>query len=74
MCMRTSCSTCGRPTWAGCGGHKESALRGVPEADRCPGWRTGRCAAKVERAYVPPEDKPTSHRPMGDNSARTGRF
>ncbi|WP_255498200.1 hypothetical protein [Nakamurella sp. PAMC28650] len=24
-------------TWAGCGQHVESVMRGVPRADRCPG-------------------------------------
>lgn len=35
MCARVTCPTCGKPTWAGCGGHVEEALAGVPEADRC---------------------------------------
>ena len=64
MCMRTTCRSCGKSTWAGCGMHIESALRGVDEAERCAGWRTGKCApaaAKppVESAYVPPEPEPT---------------
>ncbi len=37
MCRRVSCSTCGKPTWAGCGDHVEEALAGVPTTDRCPG-------------------------------------
>ncbi len=35
MCARTTCNTCGKPTWAGCGEHVEEPLAGVPEADRC---------------------------------------
>ena len=35
MCSRSTCSKCSKPTWAGCGRHIESALAGVPEADRC---------------------------------------
>ncbi len=35
MCARVTCHHCKKPTWAGCGGHIEEALAGVPEADRC---------------------------------------
>ena len=37
MCRAVTCRTCGKTTWAGCGQHVESALRGVPASDRCPG-------------------------------------
>ena len=37
MCRAVTCSTCGKPTWAGCGEHIEQALEGVPEAERCEG-------------------------------------
>jgi hypothetical protein len=37
MCARTTCRSCGKPTWSGCGQHVEQALRGVPKADRCQG-------------------------------------
>eukprot|EP01041_Mallomonas_annulata_P000957 gene957-1858_t len=40
---KTTCRSCGKATWSGCGMHIESALRGVPESDRCLGWRQGRC-------------------------------
>jgi len=56
MCMKVQCGSCGKPSWAGCGMHIESALRNVAVQDRCPGWQTGRCAAKIESAYVPPAD------------------
>lgn len=46
MCYRTTCPTCQKATWGGCGAHIESALRGVPEAERC------QCHAK------PKEKKP----------------
>ncbi len=36
MCQRVTCTTCGKPTWAGCGNHVEQALAGVPVAERCP--------------------------------------
>ncbi|KDO31064.1 hypothetical protein SPRG_19591 [Saprolegnia parasitica CBS 223.65] len=41
MCHKISCSVCQKATWQGCGQHIQSALQGVPEAERCPGWRTG---------------------------------
>lgn len=35
MCSRVTCAVCKKATWSGCGEHIESALAGVPEADRC---------------------------------------
>lgn len=35
MCQRIQCSTCGKPSWAGCGQHIEQALAGVPADQRC---------------------------------------
>lgn len=35
MCSRTTCRSCGKATWSGCGNHIEQALAGVPAADRC---------------------------------------
>lgn len=35
MCRRVECSTCGRPTFAGCGAHVEQVLRDVSPPDRC---------------------------------------
>ncbi len=35
MCHRTTCRSCGRPTWSGCGNHIEQALAGVPASERC---------------------------------------
>lgn len=48
MCYRTECPTCHKPTWAGCGKHIESALAGVPEADRC------QCRNKTETPVQAP--------------------
>ncbi|WP_162492504.1 hypothetical protein [Microterricola viridarii] len=31
------CRKCGKTTWAGCGQHVDSVMRGVARADRCPG-------------------------------------
>jgi hypothetical protein len=35
MCVRVSCSKCGKPTYAGCGMHIESVLSSVPKDKRC---------------------------------------
>ncbi len=37
MCRPTTCSTCGKTTWAGCGQHVDQVMRNVPKGDRCPG-------------------------------------
>jgi hypothetical protein len=37
MCRATTCRTCGKTTWAGCGQHVDAVMRSVPAADRCPG-------------------------------------
>ena len=35
MCVRTTCPTCSKPTYAGCGAHVEAVLGDVRPADRC---------------------------------------
>ena len=35
MCQRVTCSTCGKPTFAGCGRHVEQVLGDVPPEQRC---------------------------------------
>jgi len=42
MCRAVTCRKCGKTTWAGCGQHVDSVLRGVPAADRCPGHQDDR--------------------------------
>lgn len=37
MCRQVTCRTCGRTSWAGCGQHVDQVMRGVEQADRCPG-------------------------------------
>ena len=37
MCRSTTCRTCGKTTWAGCGQHVEQVMARVPRAVRCPG-------------------------------------
>lgn len=46
MCRRVTCSSCGKPTFAGCGMHIEQVLGDVPREQRC------KCAEK--RAAAPP--------------------
>ena len=43
MCRATKCTGCSKTTWAGCGKHIDAALASVAMADRCAGWRTGKC-------------------------------
>lgn len=35
MCRRTTCSSCQKPDWRGCGAHIEQVLGDVPVAKRC---------------------------------------
>lgn len=35
MCSRTTCQSCGKPTYAGCGRHVEQVLGDVPPEKRC---------------------------------------
>ena len=35
MCQRITCSTCNKPTYAGCGRHVEQVLGDVPKDQRC---------------------------------------
>lgn len=35
MCQRVTCSTCNKPTFAGCGKHIEQVLGDVPAEKRC---------------------------------------
>ena len=35
MCQRITCSTCAKPSYAGCGRHIEAVLGDVKPADRC---------------------------------------
>ena len=35
MCRRVKCKTCGKATWAGCGGHISIVLAGIKEENRC---------------------------------------
>ena len=37
MCRPTTCRTCGKTTWAGCGLHVAQVRAAVPAAEWCPG-------------------------------------
>ncbi|WP_098945479.1 hypothetical protein AAHB37_00835 [Glutamicibacter halophytocola] len=37
MCRQVQCKICQKTTWAGCGQHVDSVMRGVPAKDRCAG-------------------------------------
>jgi len=37
MCRATTCTTCGKTTWAGCGQHVDQVMARVPSAQRCSG-------------------------------------
>ncbi len=37
MCRPTTCRTCGRTTWAGCGQHVAQVKASVPAEQWCPG-------------------------------------
>jgi len=45
MCRKIQCPTCNKASWAGCGKHITSALKGVAVVDRCHGWATGTCTS-----------------------------
>jgi hypothetical protein len=47
MCFKTTCGVCKLPTWTGCGQHVASALKGIPEENRCPMWKTGAGSHKL---------------------------
>ena len=35
MCYKTKCNKCSKWTWAGCGRHIQTALKGIPEDQIC---------------------------------------
>ena len=37
MCRSTTCRTCGKKSWAGCGQHVDQVMAGVPKGQRCAG-------------------------------------
>ena len=57
MCQRVQCSSCGKPTYAGCGRHVEQVLGDVRPEDRChcrsegKGEETGALKALIGRVF-----------------------
>ena len=37
MCRAVKCRRCDKTTWAGCGQHVDTVMRGVSHSDRCQG-------------------------------------
>lgn len=35
MCIKIECPSCKKPTFKGCGNHKEQVLKGIKPEDRC---------------------------------------
>ena len=52
MCRPTTCKTCGKTTWAGCGQHIASVKAMVPSNQWCNGQHTPaeKAAAKADKA------------------------
>jgi len=51
MCQRVKCSSCGKPSYVGCGRHVEQVLADVPVAERCH-CREDRAAAPREPSLI----------------------
>ena len=45
MCWADECKGCGKQTWAGCGKHIDSALKGIAEEARCDSGTGSQAAA-----------------------------
>ncbi|HEU4337097.1 MAG TPA: hypothetical protein VFR45_07295 [Nocardioides sp.] len=52
MCRPTTCKTCGKTTWAGCGQHVADVKAMVPNNQWCNGQHTTaeKAAAKADKA------------------------
>lgn len=49
MCRTTTCRTCGKTTWAGCGQHIDQVMRAVPATQRCAGHQEQRSTGFLGR-------------------------
>jgi len=61
--VQTECRVCNKRTWSGCGGHIDSALRGVPESNIC------KCDNKQVKRDCPGCSKPFQHHTPGGLNA-----
>ncbi|WP_025135016.1 hypothetical protein [Leucobacter sp. PH1c] len=50
MCRPTTCSTCQRTTWAGCGQHVDMVRASVPRSEWCNGSHTPEEIAQAKAA------------------------
>lgn len=50
MCSPTTCRTCGKTTWTGCGQHISQVRRGVPAQQWCNGKHTPQEVAAARNA------------------------
>ena len=57
MCRPTTCKTCGKTTWAGCGQHIGQVKAMVPSNQWCNGQHTPaeKAAAKADKAEAKPK-------------------
>lgn len=51
MCRPTTCRTCGKASWAGCGMHVDQVLAGVPKAQRCAGHQGEKSAGFFSKLF-----------------------
>lgn len=49
--MRVICSSCGRPTYRGCGQHVDEVLGDVPESERCSCGSDGAGGNRARRSW-----------------------
>ncbi|MEY9964274.1 hypothetical protein ABIA33_002316 [Streptacidiphilus sp. MAP12-16] len=64
MCQRTTCRTCRKATYRGCGQHVEQVLAGVPASQRCT------CRTQAKRAASKAEAGPAQHGTQGQSAGR----
>ena len=67
MCRATTCRTCGKTTWAGCGQHVDQVMAGVPRANRCAGHSEARTPTNAEHTNtipIVPHGMVVSDRPL----------
>ncbi|KAH8890919.1 hypothetical protein GQ53DRAFT_824152 [Thozetella sp. PMI_491] len=69
MCYSTTCSTCSKKTWAGCGMHIPSAMAGVPEDQ----WCTCEPKKDVNGKAYPPAAKSFLQRILGDGNKKEAK-
>jgi hypothetical protein len=64
MCQRTTCRTCHKATYRGCGQHVEQVLAGVPASQRCT------CRSQAKQAVSKAEAVPAPHGAQGQSARR----